>query len=101
MRVLRCAAVLLFFGFALGALPSVAAGAPRSESAFAEGRAAAGPAYLFDRIWGLLASVWSEAGCSLDPLGRCHTGTASGEDDALLADAGCTIDPLGRCRPRP
>jgi hypothetical protein len=46
---------------------------------------------LFTRLWNNLTSVWSQAGCSADPFGRCLP--------APTTDAGCTIDPYGRCLP--
>ncbi|HWM90549.1 MAG TPA: hypothetical protein VN493_07255 [Thermoanaerobaculia bacterium] len=48
---------------------------------------------LFDRLWGALTSLWSEAGCTLDPSGKCLGGNV-----APMGDNGCTLDPDGRCR---
>ena len=47
--------------------------------------------------WSLLASIWSasstDAGCGLDPSGRCSS--------APQPDEGCGLDPNGRCTPAP
>ncbi len=53
-------------------------------------RADAGPREALTHLWSLLASLWSEAGCELDPDGRCAPD---------LPDAGCEADPDGRCLP--
>jgi len=59
-------------------------------------------------LWGGLASLWSAAGCELDPNGRCissHGSTAparasAGHGTGSLVNArsanGCEIDPDGR-----
>ena len=43
-------------------------------------------------FWRSLTSLWAEAGCSLDPDGRCFTGSSQ-----LNTDNGCSADPNGRC----
>lgn len=43
---------------------------------------------LLARLWSALTAVWIDAGCTIDPYGRCG-------GDSL--DNGCTIDPDGRC----
>jgi hypothetical protein len=55
-------------------------------------RAAAGP---IDGIWRLLTNLWSEAGCILDPDGRCVAN--QGPASIPPAHAGCILDPSGRC----
>lgn len=40
-----------------------------------------------------LASLWSKAGCQVDPDGRCLNGLAT-----TPTDNGCQVDPNGRCR---
>jgi hypothetical protein len=56
----------------------------------------AGSPGLLDQLWSLLSSVWSasspDAGCRMDPSGRCAP--------APQTDAGCIMDPNGGCRPR-
>ena len=63
----------------------------------AEPRSAARPApprstwvdTLAQSFGGFLKSLWSDAGCIIDPLGRCAT--------QPKMDNGCRIDPLGGC----
>lgn len=71
---------------------------------------AAAPSSLFDQIWGLVASLWtdspsSDAGCGWDPNGRCAPpeGTESwlGPIENSQAKAGCGWDPNGGCLPKP
>lgn len=52
---------------------------------------AAGRPPLLTQVWTLLTSIWSEAGCIMDPDGRCAP--------APQADEGCIMDPNGGCRP--
>jgi len=51
---------------------------------------------LWSQLWDTLACLWGDAGCCIDPDGRCGGGgiTASMPDQT---DAGCGIDPDGRC----
>ncbi len=58
--------------------------------ASAEPRMDIGSRDAFTRLWSLLTSLWSEAGCQLDPDGKCAPN---------LPDAGCEADPNGRCLP--
>lgn len=51
-------------------------------AALASGR----PAFL-SQVWSLLTSIWSEAGCGMDPDGKCLP--------APQTDAGCGMDPNG------
>jgi len=87
----RLAAFVLILALAA---PWAVAGEPRLRSL---PRAAAEPAAagFFTTLWGLMTALWSDAGCHLDPFGRCLDdlgGTASGQ-----ADNGCRADPFGRC----
>jgi len=66
-------AVLLF-------VPGAASAAPRSAS----------PGFL-PQLWSLLAALWPDAGCLIDPSGLCKN----------TADEGCGIDPDGRCKGTP
>lgn len=75
----RAAALLVLC--ALLASPLAAAPKFRSESSIT---AAADD--LFGRLRGALSSIWSKAGCQVDPFGRCET-----------SKNGCQIDPFGRC----
>jgi len=68
------------------------------------------PIELLSRAWSLLASLWGETGCHIDPDGRCvtspvhvHTDTGCDVDpngrclNAPFRDTGCDVDPDGRC----
>ena len=49
-------------------------------------------------LWNLVSSLWAapvEAGCGLDPSGRCQPATQP------KLDGGCGLDPNGRCLPPP
>ncbi len=48
---------------------------------------AAGRPTLISQVWSLLTSVWDEAGCRMDPDGKCLP--------APQTDAGCRMDPDG------
>jgi hypothetical protein len=48
-------------------------------------------------LWDLVSSLWAapaQAGCGLDPNGRCLP-------QQPQLDAGCGMDPNGRCQPQP
>ena len=47
------------------------------------------------QLWSLIADLWADAGCGLDPSGRCKGGTAPALPASL--DEGCGLDPNGRC----
>ena len=49
------------------------------------------------RFWHWLTGVWVEAGCILDPNGRCIPGPGEGSTSTHQGDEGCIIDPNGRC----
>jgi hypothetical protein len=84
MKMLRKAAVLVLLGLVLAAPWASAAEAREREP-------------LLHGLWSFLGSVWSAAGCRLDPLGGCSTGE---EPQAPGTDAGCRLDPWG-CPPLP
>jgi uncharacterized protein with LGFP repeats len=48
---------------------------------------AAGRPTLPDQVWSLLTAAWSDAGCGMDPSGRCLP--------APQIDEGCRMDPDG------
>ncbi len=75
----RAAAFLVLC--ALLAAPLAAAPNFRSESF-----TTAAQGDLFGWLRGALSSIWSKAGCQVDPFGRCEP-----------AKNGCQIDPYGRC----
>ena len=54
-----------------------------------------GSAGFLDPLRAFLTSLWSEsssdAGCGMDPSGRCIPASQSGSDE------GCGMDPDGRC----
>jgi hypothetical protein len=52
---------------------------------------------FLSRAWSLLASLWGEEGCNLDPNGRCQAGAAQPVPPRVHTDTGCHIDPNGRC----
>ena len=91
MRILRPFAVLLLVLAASGAAASPAprpAALPEAEPSILR------VPTLLARLEGLLAGVWSKAGCRIDPWGRCIESTPTTE-------AGCGIDPWGRCGSNP
>lgn len=57
---------------------------------------AAAPVGAFNQLWSLLAELWSEAGCIIDPHGGCGGGAAGSQ-----AEAGCVADPHGGCGDAP
>jgi len=57
--------------------------------ALAAGPQAPAAPSLLARAWSLLASLWGEEGCNVDPSGRCVP--------APRTDTGCNLDPNGRC----
>jgi hypothetical protein len=46
---------------------------------------------LLDPLWSIVVSTL-DAGCGMDPYGRCNAAPQS------QADAGCGMDPWGRCQ---
>jgi hypothetical protein len=87
MRVLRLATVLVL-GLALGASQASAAQVQREP--IPRGLKPDTHSIILERLGSLLMSLWSKAGCKIDPLGNCVASTTS-------TDTGCGIDPLGRC----
>lgn len=81
----RTAALVLLAAILL--LPGAASATPRSAS----------PS-LVPRLWSLLATIWPDAGCLIDPNGICK-GTTSTLPVSM--DEGCLIDPNGRCKGTP
>jgi len=53
---------------------------------------------FFQPLWNLVSPLWAtppaQAGCGLDPDGRCLP-------QQPKLDAGCGTDPSGRCLPQP
>ncbi len=96
MRILRSSA--LVFLLVLPLCSSGALGAQARASRSAQPTAAASPG-LLGQLRGFLVSLWSPAGCEIDPLGikSCHPTGLVAPRPAPAADAGCEIDPLGRC----
>ena len=77
-----------------------------ADGRYAEGRAIIRvPVFtlgdLLSGFWTFLVSLWNEAGCSLDPSGRCIPGTGGGDEggSTVTGDEGCSLDPHGRCLP--
>ena len=82
---LRKIAAVLLLVLLLGA-PWAAAAAPRAVPPWR----AAGLGDLLVQVWSALTVLWGDAGCSLDPNGRCQ--------GAPTLDEGCSADPSGRCK---
>ena len=65
------------------------------------------PLSLWSLAWRSVQSVWSKAGCSLDPYGRCLPSTLQELENGCSIDpyghyrgsekAGCRLDPYGHC----
>jgi hypothetical protein len=55
---------------------------------------------LLSRAWTLLANLWAEEGCNLDPDGRCATAVRTAPP-RVHSDEGCNLDPNGRCATGP
>jgi hypothetical protein len=94
MRVFRSPALVLLFALVLGA-PAAFASPARATAPAA--RQAAERGSIFHQLRDFLVSLWSPAGCEIDPWGRCLTAPRNGVPPAPTADAGCEMDPLGRC----
>jgi len=106
MRIVRRAAVLILLGLTLGT-PWAGASPLRLAEAT--------PRRVLDYLGGLLASLWLNGGCTIDPDGHCAPGApVQGTNTGCTmdpngrctpgtqnpgTDGGCTIDPLGRCAP--
>ncbi len=73
------------------------AGAPQSG---ASSRPAATSEPASAGFWTLLLrtvhSLWSKAGCRIDPYGICVSDPAA-TPTTTHTDAGCSLDPYGRC----
>jgi hypothetical protein len=98
MRVLRPAALVVLLALSVGGPAAFAA--PARATARPARQEIAGAAGIIGRLRGLLVSLWSPAGCEIDPLGRCIQAAAQVKPPAAVtptADEACEIDPLGRC----
>ena len=91
MRVFRRTSLALLLGLTLCASWASAADSRR----VGHPQAAQGLAGTAGRLWSVLISLWSVAGCELDPLGLCSPAALR----SAPADEGCELDPLGRCLP--
>lgn len=95
MRVLRRAAVLMvLLGLSLGT-PGIFAAPARSRTHHPAKMAAWSGGRLFEAMWRGLAG-WIKSGPGIDPLGSPQAGPTNGSQTQNI-DAGCEIDPLGRC----
>jgi hypothetical protein len=104
MRVRRRAAVLILLALTLGT--------PWAEASPLRPARATSQVFL-DYLDGLLTSFWLKGGCTVDPNGRCVTGSQPQKGGCTMdpdgrcvtgtqiqnPDGGCTIDPDGRCAP--
>jgi hypothetical protein len=77
--------IAVLFLLAVCLITPWAAAEPRDD------RGAAAP-QLLAQLWSWLSALWVEAGCGIDPDGRCGAGATPAN-----LDAGCIIDPDGRC----
>lgn len=94
MRVMRRAAVLMvLLGLSLGT-PGIFAAKARSQAPRPAKTAAWSGVQLFEAVWSRLGGVWMKAGLGIDPLGSPSPSNGSQTQNV---DAGCEIDPLGRC----
>lgn len=82
MRAARIA-FILFLAFAMPA--STFAAGPTQ----ATGQGSFSAVSLLEAAANLLAELWNEIGCHIDPDGLCQSSQA---------EIGCHIDPDGRCR---
>lgn len=92
--ILRRLIVVLALGAFLGA-PATSLAGPHSAARFSEDRTA--NVSLVSRLWSAVLGAWEKAGCSADPLGRYLPKAQPTTDSQKSADAGCMIDPNGRC----
>ncbi len=51
---------------------------------------------VFGQLWGILAGLWSKAGCSADPDGLLMSQSTT-SSSSVFCDAGGSADPFGRC----
>jgi hypothetical protein len=95
MRTLRLTA--LVFLLALGAHGAFATSGRATAHPVRQEAAKSGG--LLHQLQGFLVSLWSPAGCILDPLGhsQCLPASNATSPQAPAVDAGCVIGPLGRC----
>jgi hypothetical protein len=83
----RSLLVLVFAAF-LAATPAVQARPIHDDDAPA--------ASMLQRIWSLVADLWSKNGCRIDPSGYCVSGLG---EEGSGTENGCIIDPSGQCVP--
>jgi hypothetical protein len=95
MRIVRPAAGVLLLTLTLGASTVFAATTPVTR------QGVAARVVLLDQLRSFLVSVWSPAGCQIDPLGRCLPGTTTTQPHTLTVPMGCRLAPWGRCLPQP
>jgi hypothetical protein len=94
MSIFRPAAGVLLLALTLGA-PGAFASPPRATVSVPQGGAKL--ENLLGPLRAFLVSLWSRAGCEIDPWGRCLQGARTAVPRPPAPDAGCEIDPLGRC----
>jgi hypothetical protein len=90
-------AVLVALLVAALAVPSFAAGSGVTASVRTPAASASSGGGALAQLGSWLRSMWTAAGCGIDPDGKCGPGAHS----APLArpDAGCGLDPSGKCQP--
>ena len=89
----RKLAFLLLLAFFAVPWVTVAGERPGAQPQFA----AVVPFDFAGRLWRLLARVWGEEGCRLDPDGQCLPETGNAPTATTRGDEGCRLDPNGRC----
>ena len=85
-------AVLLLLAVVLSASPAPAqpARAAATRSSFVD--------TLTSFFADVMARVWGDEGCGIDPLGRCSNRVqAAAPLTSVHAEEGCGMDPFGRC----
>jgi hypothetical protein len=83
-----CAAVWLMGGLVLS--PGRALASPSDSGWVRMGKSSVSES----RFWGLLTTLWQEAGCLIDPSGACISQPVPVTPSS---DEGCRIDPDGSC----
>jgi|GEM_PF-2586430 len=92
--ILRRPIVVLALCAFLGA-PATSLAGPRSAARFSEDRMAS--VSLVSRLWNAVLRAWEKEEDSVDPYGRRAPKSQTVTDSQNSTDAGCMIDPNGRC----
>jgi hypothetical protein len=85
---------MVLLGLSLGT-PGIFAAKPRSQAVRPANAAVWNAVQLFEAVRSRIGG-WLKEGPRIDPLGSPQAGSTNGAQPQGL-DAGCEIDPLGRC----